>query len=135
MSTERPASYRPETWNIIAPQLEAMSQTALVELAERAGIDGSEMTKEVVIEALTHRGPILLIELGLVARPETMNGTLFSHGGLEFVIDREAANMLAAGEGSARLEVLGGGKSRAFTYSELMKALRESPDFDQRAPR
>ncbi len=88
-------------------------------------------TEAELYEALVSRGGLLLVEFGLVGNPEIMRRTIFSHGGIEYVIDEKAAQVLARRDGTTRVKRLGSSQSRLFSYAELLQALVESPDFDQ----
>ena len=76
----------------------------------------------------------MLVEFGLTNHPEIMVGTVFSLGGIEYIIGEEAASVLAKKSGHAELKEVGGIKRRTLSYQELVRALVESKDFDQLEP-
>lgn len=94
MPLQRPASYRPTTWERIAPILERATQRELESLARKAELQYEPDEELSLIDLLLFRGGFLLVEFGLTKDPAIMTATVFSHGGLEYAINRPAAECL-----------------------------------------
>lgn len=132
MSIEKPDEYRSITWDAVSSALSSLSEQQVRDLARRAGVENDDQTLDELLEELVYnRSWFLLLELGLTSNPEMMIRSLFSIGGLEFVIEQEGVEILKSKAGHARLPIIGGGKSRNFSYQELIRALSQSHDFDQ----
>ncbi len=126
---ERYATYRPATWNKLIPYLSGLSADELKALAARLQIKVDEGDSP--LEELLIQGHALLILLGLVRDPAIMTGTVFEYGGLEYIINPAAAEVLRRGTGSARIDIVGGGREHTFSYGELIRAMLNSDSFDQ----
>ena len=132
MSIEKPDSYRSITWDAISSVLSSLSDQQVRDLACRADIEVHLQTTEELIEDLVYNHSwFLILELGLSSNPEMMIRSLFSIGGLEYVIEKQGVEILVSKAGHAQLPIIGGGKSRDFSYQELIRAMSQSHDFDQ----
>lgn len=73
-----------------------------------------------------------MAEIGLIDRPELMAGTVFVADEIhEYVIDKDAAEQLAAGTDDIAIKYIGGDPARTFSRAELIGALRATKEFDQ----
>lgn len=132
MSMNKPHKYRSITWDAVSAALVSFSDRQVRDLACRAGIEDNKHTHDQLLEELVYyRSWFLLLELGLTSNPEIMIRSLFSIGGLEYVIEEEGVEILVNKAGHAQIPIIGGGKSRNFSYQRLIGALSQSHDFDQ----
>jgi hypothetical protein len=135
MHSERPAYFRAPTWEAVKATLRALSDDELhLLLAGRpAKLPVAQVPagREAVIEELVQYGGYLMVKLGLIKLPDLAVGTVFSRGGIEYIITPDVAVDIA--EEKQRIDVrrLGEDKWHHFTYARLLRAISESWDFDQ----